>query len=164
MPLRTDLPSALNLSRRAAAPVKLPRMMFPMAGAPADGAGGPAPEGFEVPEAQPDAEMAAQAPQGYPGQYAGQGFQPQGPTASPVPAPVSDAAPVPVAPTAERVIVFGRSNCPACLEAVQDLIDRQVSFTYLDVVRDPQALEHLQAICGGSPVVPVIIHIGFRGT
>jgi len=139
MPLRPDLPSSLNLSRRAAAPVKLPRMTFPMAGAPAEGAGGGVPEGFETPDLQQEHDMAGQQP-------------------------VSDPTPVSATPDVDRVIVYGRSNCPACLEAVQDLIDRQVSFSYLDVARDATALQHLQAICGGVPVVPVIIHIGFRGT
>lgn len=62
-----------------------------------------------------------------------------------------------------RVIVYGRAGCPDCLEAVQELIDRQVCFTYHDIGRDERALSQLKAICGEAPMVPVIIQIGPRG-
>jgi len=62
-----------------------------------------------------------------------------------------------------RVIVYGKAGCPACVEAIQDLIDRQVCFTYHDISRDEQAKAQLQAICGDAAMVPVIIQVGVRG-
>lgn len=62
-----------------------------------------------------------------------------------------------------RVIVYGKAGCPACVEAIQDLIDRQVCFTYHDVSRDEKALLQLQTICGGDALVPVMIQVGVRG-
>lgn len=62
-----------------------------------------------------------------------------------------------------KVIVYGRSGSGACMRAIQDLMERQVSFQYVDVSRDSAAAAHLSAICNGDPVVPVIIHIGFAG-
>ncbi|HYG60522.1 MAG TPA: glutaredoxin domain-containing protein [Symbiobacteriaceae bacterium] len=65
---------------------------------------------------------------------------------------------------AMRVIIYGKSGCPACMDAIQDLMDRQVSFTYFDVSKDQRAMTHLKAICGaGEAVVPVIIQIGYGG-
>jgi hypothetical protein len=69
---------------------------------------------------------------------------------------------VPDAREAPKVIVYGRSGSTACLRAIQDLMERQVSFQYVDVSRDADAVAHLAAICNGDPVVPVIIHIGFN--
>lgn len=70
-------------------------------------------------------------------------------------------ASIPDAREAAKVIVYGRSGSAACLRAIQDLMERQVSFQYVDVARDPAAAAHLTAICNGEPVVPVIVHIGF---
>lgn len=151
MPLRPDLPNSLNLSRRATTPVKLPKMNFPMIGS--------------VPEAAlPVAEPAHYAPPG-----AVEGTVPLPEEEQPVMNGKLEermpAAPAPMTKEAARVIVYGRSGCMACMDAIQDLINRQVGFTYHDVSRDPQAMAHLQAICGASePVVPVIIHIGYGGT
>lgn len=151
MPLRPDLPSGLNLSRRATTPVKLPKMSFPL-GVFSDQAG-QAPEPAET-------ETAATAPEAtIPVQAQAQAEAPQPQQAAP-PAPA-----VPMAPVAQaaRVIVYGRSGCQACVDAIQDLIDRQMSFVYYDVSRDAKALAHLQAICGNEPMVPVIIQVGFGG-
>jgi hypothetical protein len=158
MPLRPDLPNGLNLSRRATTPVKLPKMNFPMIGG--------------VAEAQP-VHMGPmhEAP---PGSVEGTVPLPEEePVAMPHPIHQAPAMPhpqvpampqVPAAKEAARVIVYGKSGCMACMEAIQDLIDRQVSFTYYDVSRDLKAMQHLQAICGaGEAVVPVIISIGFGG-
>lgn len=72
-------------------------------------------------------------------------------------------APVTAPRDCARVIVYGKAGCPACIEAVQDLIDRQVCFTYHDVSRDEKAMVQLQAICGTDALVPVIIQVGVRG-
>ncbi len=156
MPMRPDLPMGLNLSRRPAAPVKLPRMNFPTPGAMPDGGTNPIEENFEppapVPEELPvgaDSSPVASAPSPVA----------SAPVASPAPSPVA----APAADQAARVIVYGRSNSLECMDAVQDLIDRQVSFTYFDVDRDARARQHLEAVCGGEAVVPVIIYIGYRG-
>jgi|GEM_PF-3478163 len=162
MPLRPDLSGGLNLSRRATTPVKLPKMNFPMIGG--------VPESAPVPSSAA-VEPAHQAP---PGAVEGTvpmpreesvmeeirtGIAPAPTLGAPAAAPVALSA-----MQAGQVIVYGRSGCAACMEAIQDLIDRQVSFTYRDVSRDAAAMQHLQAICGASgPVVPVIITIGFAG-
>lgn len=72
-------------------------------------------------------------------------------------------ASIPDAREAAKVIVYGRSGSAACMRAIQDLMERQVSFQYVDVSRDQAAAAHLSAICNGEPVVPVIVHIGFGG-
>ncbi|HYF94961.1 MAG TPA: hypothetical protein VD969_22325 [Symbiobacteriaceae bacterium] len=152
MPLRPDLPSGLNLSRRATTPVKLPKMNFPMLGG--------------VPESAPG--YAEPAHQPLPGAVEGtvplpEEVQPMTPA---IPSQ-SVSAPAPALPAREaaRVIVYGRSGCVAAMDAISDLIERQISFTYFDVSRDAKAMAHLQTICGNAEVVvPVIIHIGFGGT
>jgi len=141
--VRPDHPIGLNLTRRPAAPVKLPRLTFPIGGDPAessDPGSTPGAEAMTFPIPEPDESPAPQ-----------DCTQPE--AAAPQPAPVAAAAP-------GQVIVYGRSDCAASLAAVQDLISRRVGFTYIDVGRNPQAMAHLQAICGGEPVVPVIISIG----
>jgi len=141
MPFRPDL----NLTRRPTAPVKLPRMTFPMVGGPedqfqpADQAQGAPTE----PVVTPPPVLQESAPKATPVIS-----QDQGPAAA-------------TQREATRVIVYGRSNCDACLEAVQDLVQRQMSFIYYDVTTDPKAMEHLQEISAGRPVVPVIIQIGY---
>jgi glutaredoxin len=145
MPLRPDFPAGLNLSRRTTTPVKLPKLSYPMVGGVPQGA----------------AEPAHQAP---PDAVEGTVPMPEPELTAPPPAPVQPALPAPVARGAGRVVVYGRSGCAACQAAIQDLMERQVSFTYYDVASDLRAMQHLQAICGGSPVVPVIIYIGFGGT
>lgn len=82
------------------------------------------------------------------------------PSANPAPA----GGPVLAARDCTRVIVYGKAGCPACLEAIQDLIDRQVCFIYHDVSRDESAMMQLQAICGDPAMVPVIIQVGMRGS
>ncbi|MGE5674770.1 MAG: glutaredoxin domain-containing protein [Mycobacterium leprae] len=64
-----------------------------------------------------------------------------------------------------RVVVYGRSGCPTCLAAIQDLIDRQVSFMYYDASRDAAAASQVQTILGSTTLtLPVIVQIGFGGT
>lgn len=150
MPLRPDLPMGLNLSRRPAAPVKLPRMNFPAPGTTLDGGSNPIEENFE-----PTAPVPEELPVG-----ADSSPVAALPVAAPSPAP---AAPAPGAAQAGRVIVYGQSNSLESMDAIQDLIDRQISFTYYDVDRDSRARQHLEAVCGGEAVVPVIIYIGYRG-
>ncbi len=154
MPLRPDLPAGLNLSRRTTTPVKLPKMSFPrVGGVPSDAS----------PE---EAEPQHQAPPG-----AVEGTVPLPEEADPM--EMDQGAPLPAtsakeqesrAPEVSRVIVYGRSGCEACMAAIRDLIERQVSFTYHDVSRDEEALAHLRTICGDRVVVPVIVQVGFGGT
>ena len=139
VPLRPDNPIGLNLTHRPTSPVKLPRITFPM--------GGDAADAIDANAGQPVEAMSYPIPE--PAEV-------PVPQMSPQPAPRAAGAP-------SQVIVYGRSNCSASLAAVQDLIDRQVAFSYIDVGRNPQAMAHLQAICAGEPVVPVIISIGFGG-
>ncbi|HWI66731.1 MAG TPA: glutaredoxin domain-containing protein [Symbiobacteriaceae bacterium] len=154
MPLRPDLSSGLNLSRRATTPVKLPKMNFPMIGG--------------VPESAPGHAEPAHQP--LPGAVEGTVPMPEEVHQMPMmpampPQPVSAPAPVVSSREAARVIVYGRAGCVASMNAIQDLIERQVSFTYYDVSRDAKAMAHLQSISGGGEmVVPVVIQIGFGGT
>lgn len=150
MPIRPDLTGGFNLTRRPAGPVKLPRMSFPMVGGPVESAGQPADEPFASQREQEEISMPATNIPAMP-----PGFLATPPAAPEVPAPAQ-------APS--RVVVYGRSNCQACMAAVQDLIDRGVTFTYYDVSREEQAMSHLQAITSGTPVVPVVVYIGFGGT
>jgi glutaredoxin len=188
MPLRPDLPSGLNLSRRTTTPVKLPRMNFPMIGGVPEAAPGPAepahpaqpdtaqgtrytPEevhpmmpnqhGSGQPAMPAQAAMPAQSVAPAQTAMATQSAMVAQPAAAAQPAP----APISVGREAARVIIYGRSGCMACLNAIQDLVERQINFVYYDVARDAKAMAHLQTICGSSEaVVPVIVHIGFGGT
>lgn len=85
--------------------------------------------------------------------------------AAPEPAYAKAAPAMATVPAAQahQIIIYGRAGCQASIAAIQDLIDREVSFTYYDVGRDAGAMAHLQAICGNAPMVPVIIQIGFDG-
>ena len=151
MPLRPDLTSGI-LSRRATTPVKLPKMNFPMIGGVPESVTGQAePAHQPLPGA---VEGTVPLPEEvYP-------MQPGHPVSAPAPAP-----PVTSARETARVIIYGRSGCAASMDAVADLIQRQINFTYYDVGRDQKAMSHLQAICGnGEAVVPVIVHIGLGGT
>jgi hypothetical protein len=157
MPLRPELPAGLNLSRRVTTPVKLPKMTFPMADDYADQSTAPAPA--SAPEASmarlPLFQQQSQSPE----QTA------QAPAYErPAPAPAYE-QPAPAVPAAQahQIIIYGRAGCAASIAAIQDLIDREMSFTYYDVGRDAGAMAHLQAICGNTPMVPVIIQIGFAG-
>lgn len=155
MPLRPDLPSGLNLSRRATTPVKLPKMNFPMIGGTPEAAPQADPNHFAPPDA---VEGTIPLPEEHP---VAAPVMPQQPIVRAPMAPAMPKAPVQAAQGAGRVMVYGTSGCMACLEAIQDLIDRQISFTYYDVSRDAQAMAHLQAISGNAqPVVPVIIYFG----
>jgi hypothetical protein len=159
MPIRPDLPAGLNLSRRVSAPVRLPKLTFPMAGGMLEPAHATPEDGVEgtVPMAEPATAPAA-------------AFGPPAPAAMPTaepaaPAPAADPAP-PARTQSDlgRVVVYGRAGSKACIEAVQDLIARRVCFVYYDVDRDSQAMQNLNAICGGAVVVPVVVQIGGNAT
>jgi hypothetical protein len=169
MPLRPELPAGLNLSRRVTTPVKLPKMTFPTADDYADQTTAPAPA------SAPEASMArlalfhqqSQIPEQPTPAPAYERLAPAPSYERPAPAP-AQAAPVPAAPSVPaaqmyQVIIYGRSGCQSCMAAIQDLIDREMCFTYYDVGRDAAAMAHLQAICGDQPMVPVIIQVGFSG-
>lgn len=143
MPLRPELPPGLGLPRRGDAPLRAPRMNFPMVGGAAEPSGAPTEEGPEMSAMKPEEGSAVEMMR-----------------ANGSPAPSNGLARA--ARDCTRVIVYGRPGCPACLEAIQDLIDRQVCFTYHDVSRDESAMIQLQAICGDASMLPVVIQIGVR--
>lgn len=125
--------------------MRTPRLNFPMVGGAVIG-----------PATAPDAEArerSAIKPE------EGSDMEMMRPKESPAPS----SGPVLAARDCTRVIVYGKAGCPACVEAIQDLIDRQVCFTYHDVSRDEQALMQLRSICGSESMVPVIIQVGLRG-
>ncbi len=144
MPLRPELPPGLGLPRRSETPIRLPRLNFPMLGGAAEPAEAP------VEEAQEESANTSEE---------GSGME----MMRSAPPSTSNAGTVLASRDCTRVIVYGRAGCPACVEAIQDLIDRQVCFTYHDVSRDQSAMAQLQAICGDSAMVPVIIQVGVRG-
>lgn len=158
MPLRPD---SMNLTRRATTPVKLPKMNFPMLGGVPESAPGQAgPAHHPLPGAvEGTVPMPEEVVQPMP-------VMPTQPPHPMMPPPLAPApAPVTSAREAARVIVYGKSGCAQSMEAIQDLINRQVSFTYYDVSRDTRAMQHLQMITGATDmVVPVVIQIGFGGT
>ncbi|MFZ5823534.1 MAG: hypothetical protein ACOY94_04230 [Bacillota bacterium] len=143
MPLRPELPPGLGLPRRGDPPLR-PRMNFPMVGGATESSGAPAGEGPEMSTTKPEEGSAMEM------------MRTNGSSAP-------STGPVLAARDCTRVIVYGKAGNPACLEVIQDLIDRQVCFTYHDVSRDEQAMMQLQAICGDSPMLPVVIQIGLRG-
>ncbi|MFZ5814110.1 MAG: glutaredoxin family protein [Bacillota bacterium] len=144
--MRPELPPGLGLPRRSDAPMRMPRMNFPMVGGAAESTGHHEPaapthlEAMESTKAEEGSAMEMTRT-----------------------ATTMSSSPVLVSRECTRVIVYGRAGCPACVEAIQDLIDRQVCFTYHDVSRDERAMAQLQAICGDSPLVPVIIQVGVQG-
>lgn len=144
MPLRPELPPGLGLPRRGEAPLRAPRMNFPMVGGAAEPSGTPAGESPEMSTTKPEEGSAMEM------------MRANGNSAP-------SNGPVLAARDCTRVIVYGKAGSAACLEVIQDLIDRQVCFAYHDVSRDEEAMVQLQAICGDAPMLPVVIQIGVRG-
>lgn len=67
------------------------------------------------------------------------------------------------------VIIYGKDNCPYTADVRRDFERRDVDFQYLNVKRDPAALERMMALTGGGRRVPVIVEgdtvtVGFGGT
>lgn len=152
MQQRPEIPGSLNLPRRTDQPVAMPFAGFPMVGVSPGSAPLRPLDEVQSLEASPSEEGSKMMDLMRPAPETGR------PAAAPAPV-----TPVLAPRDCTRVIIYGKANCPACIEAIQDLIDRQVCFTYHDVSRDEKALMQLQAICGADAMVPVIIQVGVRG-
>jgi glutaredoxin len=67
------------------------------------------------------------------------------------------------------VIIYGKDSCPYTLAAREDYEQRSVPFRYLNVKKDPAALQQMLTVTKGQRRVPVIVEggkvtIGFGGT
>jgi glutaredoxin len=68
------------------------------------------------------------------------------------------------------VTIFGKDTCPYTQRAVDDHKQRGVPFQYVNVKKDPVALDRMLALNGGQRRVPVILSetgavtVGFGGT
>ena len=70
---------------------------------------------------------------------------------------------------ADEVLIYGKDSCPYTVAARDDYHDRGVPFRYINVKKDPAALERMLALTKGQRRVPVIVEgtkvtIGFGGT
>ena len=70
---------------------------------------------------------------------------------------------------AEEILIYGKDGCPYTVAARDDCQARGVPFRYLNVKKDPAALETMLALTKGQRRVPVIVEqgrvtIGFGGT
>ena len=67
-------------------------------------------------------------------------------------------------------LIFGTEHCPYTEAAVEDYARRGIATEYINVKKDPAALERMLAFSGGKRRVPVIVEsddkvtIGFGGT
>ena len=67
------------------------------------------------------------------------------------------------------VLIFGKDSCPYTQAARDHYAERKVPFEYLNVKKQPDALERMLAHSRGQRRVPVIVEgdtvtIGFGGT
>ena len=67
------------------------------------------------------------------------------------------------------VVIYGKDSCPYTADAVASYKAKGVAVDYVNVKRDPAALERMLALSGGQRRVPVIVDeggvtIGFGGT
>ena len=67
------------------------------------------------------------------------------------------------------VLIFGKDSCPYTADAVASYKAKGVAVEYVNVKRDPAALERMLVLSGGKRRVPVIVDegevsIGFGGT
>ena len=67
------------------------------------------------------------------------------------------------------ILIFGKDSCPYTADAVASYRAKGVAVDYVNVKRDPAALERMLALTGGQRRVPVIVDdgevsIGFGGT
>ena len=76
----------------------------------------------------------------------------------------------PVEKRFDPVLIFGKDHCPYTEAAVEDYARRGIAAQYIDVKKDPTALERMLGFSGGKRRVPVIVEsdakvtIGFGGT
>ncbi|MFQ5957195.1 MAG: UXX-star selenoprotein family 1, partial [Candidatus Brocadiales bacterium] len=69
----------------------------------------------------------------------------------------------------EKVVIFGKDDCPYTIGARDDFAKRGISVEYINVKKDPQAMERMLALSAGRREVPVIVEgekvtVGFGGT
>lgn len=69
----------------------------------------------------------------------------------------------------DEVLIYGKDGCPYTVAARDDYGDRGVPFRYINVKKDPAALERMLVLSKGQRRVPVIVEggtvtIGFGGT
>jgi glutaredoxin len=67
------------------------------------------------------------------------------------------------------VVIYGKDSCPYTADAVASHRAKGAAVDYVNVQRDPAALERMLALTGGARRVPVIVEagavtIGFGGT
>ena len=70
---------------------------------------------------------------------------------------------------AEKVLIFGKDNCPYTSSARSDYTNRNIQFEYINVLGDSAAMQKMLDFSGGKREVPVIVAgekvtIGFGGT
>lgn len=68
-----------------------------------------------------------------------------------------------------KVLIFGKDNCPFTTRARADYIGRKIPFDYFDVIQDDTAMQKMLKFTTGKREVPVIVEgekvtIGFGGT
>jgi glutaredoxin len=70
----------------------------------------------------------------------------------------------------DPILIFGKDHCPYTEAAVEDYARRGIATEYINVKKDPAALERMLTFSGGKRRVPVIVEsddkvtIGFGGT
>lgn len=67
------------------------------------------------------------------------------------------------------VQIFGKDSCPYTRAAVDAFKAKDPSAEYINVKRDPAALDRMLALTGGQRLVPVIVEdgkvtVGYGGT
>lgn len=70
---------------------------------------------------------------------------------------------------ADKVIIFGKDDCPYTTSARDDYARRSISVEYVNVKKDPQAMKRMLAFSAGRREVPTIVEgdnvtVGFGGT
>lgn len=68
-----------------------------------------------------------------------------------------------------KVTIFGKDDCPYTIGARDDYARRGITVEYINVKKDPQAMERMLKFSAGRREVPVIVEgekvtIGFGGT
>ena len=68
-----------------------------------------------------------------------------------------------------KVLIFGKDNCPFTTRARGDYINKKIPFDYFNVTQDDIAMQKMLKFSDGKREVPVIVEgekvtIGFGGT
>ncbi len=69
----------------------------------------------------------------------------------------------------KKVTIFGKDDCPYTTGAREDYAGRGFSVEYINVKKDPQAMDRMLEFSAGRREVPVIVEdgkatVGFGGT